>query len=263
MTINEILAIAEPGKPLQIPASWGQGRTLYGGITGAIMAHAMAGEVNDPERRMTSLSISFTGPVEADRDFTISTDVLRAGRAASHVEARIIQNGTVRAAALGLFSKGMESQITVESFTPPALPGPDDPSAIALNHPLAPRFVQQFDARMVVGQIPFSGSAHGDLGGWVRFAEAPDRMRSAELVGLIDAWPGASIQMLKGPANMSTATWHMLFAQPLPALDPAAYLGYEAKTDHARDGLTVSTARLWTPEGRLVAVSTQSVMVYG
>ena len=67
------------------------------------------------------------------------------------------------------------------------------------------------------------------------------------------------------PAPASSLTWTIEFvAEVRPdTVSPEGRFAYEATTDAARDGYAHTHARLWRPDGELVAISRQSITVFG
>ncbi|PKL99782.1 MAG: acyl-CoA thioesterase II, partial [Gammaproteobacteria bacterium HGW-Gammaproteobacteria-6] len=68
---------------------------------------------------------------------------------------------------------------------------------------------------------------------------------------------------LKSFAPGSSLTWTIEFIQPMPDLDSHDWCMYRAVIEHARDGYGHCAASLWTPSGELVALSRQTVTVFG
>src|SRR5690349_12069681 len=75
----------------QIGADWAQGRAVFGGLVAGLMARALE-RLLPAERSLRSCVVDFVGP-GAPGEATIEVNVLRAGRALTHAEARLIQNG--------------------------------------------------------------------------------------------------------------------------------------------------------------------------
>ena len=75
-----------------------QVRAGYGGLLGALALNAIRRHV-PPARKVRSLLISFVGPVGPE-EFSIRTHVLRAGKAVTHVEAKLVQQEAVRCVVL-------------------------------------------------------------------------------------------------------------------------------------------------------------------
>ena len=55
-----------------------------------------------PERWLRSLLVSFVGPVDVG-EVAMTVETLRSGRAVTHLQARLVQEGTVCCAVLGSF----------------------------------------------------------------------------------------------------------------------------------------------------------------
>jgi len=78
----------------------------------------------------------------------------------------------------------------------------------------------------------------------------------------VDAWPPAVLSHLGKPAAGSTLTWTVEFVQPLLELDTLDWCKYRAVIEHARDGYGHVAAALWSADGRLIALSRQTVTVF-
>ncbi|MEC8325825.1 MAG: thioesterase family protein [Pseudomonadota bacterium] len=97
---------------LTFPANWCQGRTAFGGISAAMLYTAMRTVIND-ERTLLSLSTNFVGPLIADAPFNIELSLLREGKSASQIEARIIQDEKIAVIALACFEIKRDSNVFV------------------------------------------------------------------------------------------------------------------------------------------------------
>src|SRR5699024_5875929 len=98
--------------------------------------------------------------------------------------------------------------------------------------------------------------------GWMRFREAPPVFDERHFVSLADSWPPAVIQMLAQPAPGSSMTWTLELLGDVTA-EPDAHFAYAVHTDQAADGYAHTDARIWHPDGSLVAISRQTVSVFG
>jgi len=112
--------------------------------------------------------------------------------------------------------------------------------------------------------LPFTGNTSRQMGGWVRLRgdvkEEP--VTEAHILALVDAWPPALMPFLKQPAMGSTLTWTIEFVQPLLQLSTLDWCKYLVETEHATDGYGHAAAKLWDGEGRLIAMSRQTVTVF-
>lgn len=269
-----MLEAAGTSGSVEVEEGWTQGRAIYGGLTGALQLAAMKGRLRDlagaagqPDvvAPLRSITVSFIGPATTGQ-VEIEAEVLRVGSNVTQCRATVRQAGEVVATALAAFGKHRESALTVE----PSHPMPDlgDPTAIdpfPFIENLTPEFYKFVELRQVGGELPFSGAGSGDLSGWTSLREAPERFDEEHLVLLTDAWPPAPIQMLDGFAPGSSLTWTLeLIAETGPESTPAdAMFAYEATTDSARHGYAHTHAQLWTPDGELVAISRQTITIFG
>lgn len=87
-------------------------------------------------------------------------------------------------------------------------------------------------------------------------------MTEAHILALVDAWPPALLPHLKRPAPGSTLTWTIEFIQPLAQLTTLDWCQYHVEIEHARDGYGHAAAKLWGPDGQLIAISRQTVVVF-
>lgn len=245
---------------VEIPAGWTQGRANYGGLVGALLYARMAALLDAP-RVLRSATVSFVGPV-ATGAVTVTAEVLRQGKSVIQMEARLLQDGEVMAAMLASFGAPRDSAIAVDAHPAPVFKAPDDARALPFVPGVTPEFTQHIDFRWAHGDLPFTGSPLPELGGWMRLKEARAALDYTDLFLLVDAWPPALLPLLKGPAPGSSLTWTLEPLQ-LPAGKTAGHWWqYLAKTDVAHDGYGHAAAWLWDDEGRLVALSRQTVVVF-
>jgi acyl-CoA thioesterase len=130
---------------------------------------------------------------------------------------------------------------------------------------LTPEFIRHVALRWAVGGLPFSATTSREMGGWVRLREdtQDQTLTEAHLLALVDAWPPALLPHLSQPAVGSSLTWTIEFVQPVPILSTLDWCQYRAVIEHARDGYGHVAAALWTAEGQLIALSRQTVTVFG
>ncbi|RFA38874.1 acyl-CoA thioesterase II [Alkalilimnicola ehrlichii] len=244
------------------PASWLQGRATFGGLIGGWVYEAMRKPV-PAERALRSLSVSFVGPVAAEAAVTFDTEVLRQGGSVTQVQGRAMQDGGVMLAALGSFGAPRESRVGVLGASMPAVKPVEQCLEMPMVQGVTPTFAEHFAYRWAIGDWPFSGSDSREMGGWIRFREPMAGITEGHLLGLVDAWPPAVLPMLKQPAASSSLCWTIEFPQPLPAIGGDEWLLYRAAVEQAADGYAFIGAQLWTAAGRLLALSRQTVTVFG
>lgn len=273
MPLKDMLDAAARGGTVEVEAGWTQGRAIYGGLTGALLLSAVKGRLREHHAGaddaaaypLRSLTVSFVapatpGPVE------ITAEVLRSGSNVTQCQSTLRQGGAVVATALAAFGRHRESDIAVDAaHVMPDLGDPDDLEPFPFMEGLTPDFYRFVDLRQVSGALPFSGADSGDLAGWTALREPPAEFSEEHLVVIADAWPPAVLQMLSAAAPASSLTWTL---ELISEIGPESAAGggrfaYEATTDSARDGYAHTHAMLWRPDGALVAVSRQTITVFG
>lgn len=260
MHIHDILDAAYKGKYMPISGHWGQGRTIYGGMSGAILC-AAAHQGVDADRVLKQLDITFIRPMLADTEYQVEIDTLANGKTLTVQEARLLQEDKVRVKATANFLKPLVSEVCIANFVAPQLASKQH--GFHFNDDLLPAFIQHFDNYSTTKGAPFSGTDTDELGGWMRYKTAPERLTPALLVGLIDAWPPTASPNYAGFKPLSTIGWTIHFANSLEHTKPEQHLGYLAKVNHAADGLSSSQAQIWNQQGQLLATSYQTNIIYG
>ncbi|MDV7999845.1 thioesterase family protein [Rhodococcus sp. IEGM 1408] len=274
MSLTSMFEAAARGGTVEVESGWTQGRAIYGGLTGGLLLAAIKGRLREAagdragsaaSHPLRSLTVSFigpatTGPVEID------AEILRVGSNVTQCQATLRQDGAIVATALAAFGRHRESSISVT----PAHPMPDMPAAESIEafpyiEDFTPEFYRFVELRQAGGSLPFSGAETGGLSGWSALREAPEEFHEEHLVVLADAWPPAAIQMLSGFAPASSLTWTLeLVAEVGPdTIPPESVFAYEATTDAARDGYAHTHAMMWRPDGSLIAISRQTITVFG
>jgi acyl-CoA thioesterase len=249
---------------LSIPAEWAQGRASFGGLMAALQYEAMRAKV-PADRPVRSLAITFVGPAEPDVPISFEVDVLREGKAVSQVLGRAVQNGQVVTLIQGSFGASRPSEVDVAAEPAPQMKHWDECQELPYIKGVTPEFMRHLAMRWGVGGLPFTGNTSREMGGWVRLRgdvkEEP--LSEAHILALVDAWPPALLPHLSKPAAGSTLTWTIEFVQPLLALSTLDWCKYRVVIEHARDGYGHAAAALWSPEGQLIAISRQTVTIFG
>lgn len=247
-----------------VPSAWAQGRASFGGLVAALAYEAMSAKVSDG-RPVRSLAITFVGPMEAEVPVSFEAEVLREGKAVSQMFCRAVQNGQTVAVVQGSFGASRESAIDVAAEPAPVIKPAEECQELPFLRGVTPEFTRFLAMRWGIGSMPFTNNPAREMGGWVRFrGDVEDEpVEVAHLLALVDAWPPAVLPHLRSPVPGSSLTWTIEFVQPLPAVGTLEWCLYRAEIEHARDGYGHVSARLWTPSGELVALSRQTVTVFG
>jgi acyl-CoA thioesterase len=264
MTIDELLEQARhcgTAETMSVPDSWGQGRTVFGGLSAGLTYQVMRSVV-PVDRVLRSMSVSFVGPVATDTPFGFQVDILREGKNVTQVEARVVQEGKVGVAILASFGQSRQSVTGVENNERPPFQLPEKPVCLPHIAQVTPQFFQHINVNLIDGNMAFSGSDTSHHGGFMRFREAPSSLTDAHIITLIDAWPPTLLQQLKTPAPASTLAWNLEFLHPHAEVAADAWFGYRAITRQAGEGYGHTEANIWNSHGDLIAVSRQTITVF-
>lgn len=262
MNFDELLSTGSAGAELVITPDWAQGRASFGGVIAALVFDQME-KVVAPGRPMRSMQVSFVGPVVPGVAIRVEAEILREGKAVSQVMGRIMQDGEPRLVALASFGGDRESMVQVTPLPAPQAQSPEDCRSLPFIDQVTPAFTQHIEMRWAFGGMSFSGQGEREMGGWMRFREAPETMTDAHIVALVDAWPPAVLPYLKKPAPASSLSWALDIVHPRPVVEPSDWLLYRASIDQAGAGYGHTQAGIWNRQGELVALSRQTVTVFG
>lgn len=264
MTFSELLdAVRDNPQAVTIPRQWAQGRSCFGGLMAALQFEAMRASV-PVDRPIRSLAITFVGPPAPEVPISFEVEILREGKAVSQVLGRAIQNGEVMTLVQGSFGAPRESVIAVSAQPAPGFKPVEEVPQFPFIPGMMPEYLRFIDMRWALGGMPFSNTKSPAIGGYARLKDVEkEKLTEAHLLALVDTWPPALLPHLSKPAPGSSLTWTIEFVQPLPEMTTHDWTQYQAVIEHARDGYGHTAAALWAPNGELVAISRQTVTVFG
>ena len=244
---------------IEVPEQWGQGRAVFGGMASALALAHLITEL-PAQIPLRSVSVSFVAPLNAG-PATVSRRILRQGKSVIQAMVEITQQDQVALVLLASFGAERPSAYQIKAETAPEF---NTKAMVLPKQGPAPEFTRHFDYHISRGVMPFSGGTGTELGGLIRFAEGESTAAGVlELLALVDAWPPAVLPHLSAPAPGSTLTWTIEFVQPMTALTTQDWCLYRAHIEHARDGYGHVAAAMWTAGGELLAISRQTVAVFG
>jgi acyl-CoA thioesterase len=239
---------------------WDTPRGPLGGYVMALVLRGLELAVDDPERMVRSLTMSFLRPPAAG-PVTVRATVERAGRSLSTVSGRLEQDGRLMGLALGAFSKPWVSPLLDDAPMPDVKP-PDGrrPPQRQLPGAQPPAFLERLSMQRRFGELPFSRADRAETGGWLGLREERP-VDSLAVVVLADAWFPAPWPRLRALAPAPTIDLTVHFRAPLP-LDDGLLLG-RFRTKLVRDGFFEEDGELWAADGTLVAQSRQLGLLLG
>ena len=257
---DAIAQVRDSNTVVDIPEGWGQGRATFGGLVAAFIYQAMQLNVSK-DKLIRNLSITFVGPIEPGQ-LSIGTDLLREGKAVSVVEGRGIQDGQVKVQMTASFGAARETQIHATGSKMPEAKAPEQCVEMPYIEGVTPAFTKHYLFQYAYGGLPFSGTVSRELGGWISYREAQPQITVAEILGLVDAWPPATLPWITTPAPASSLTWNIQFLHPLPNISPMDKCLYQATVENADGGYGYAHSKIWSPQGQLIALSQQTVTVF-
>ncbi|MED5525887.1 acyl-CoA thioesterase [Gallaecimonas pentaromativorans] len=244
-----------------IPTGWLRGRAVFGGLTAAMLFEHIKAKV-EPDLPVRSLHFAFVAPATPGR-VEVHAEELRAGRYVTQVQGELCQHGDCVLSVLASFGQARPSAVSIAPPEPRHFTEPVQCQPMPAFIEPGPEFAAHFDLCIATGALPFAGSRSRELGGWVRFKNAPEPVSIGHILALLDAWPPAVLPMLNAPAPASLLAWTIDFVEPLPAFCGDDWWHYLAEVVMAEDGYGIISARLRDKSGKLVASSRQTVAFFG
>ncbi len=244
---------------LTVPEDWMQGRSVFGGLQVALAVQAMRTLV--PAVPLRTLQATFVAPVPAGR-MEVRAEALRTGKSATHVEARIVavDGGATQAIVIGVFGAARTSAVAHTPVRPEVVASRERPFVA----PPGPGFAQHFAVRWLRGSSPFRGNPALEHVVEINMSDADGvTATEAHAIAIADFIPPIGLAHLTSPAPGSTLTWMVEFLTDSMAGLALAGWRVDAELVAARDGYTSQSNLIWGPGGEAVAVSRQSMLVFG
>lgn len=245
------------GLTIDLPDDWLQGRTAYGGLTGALCVEA-AGRLHPDLPPLRSVHFALAGP--ASGRLLVSASTVRRGKSAVVIEASVSGDAGPAARALLTYGAARESSISRAGDPPPEVPAPEVCTAF-FHADRRPGFSRHFDVRLAAGSRPLTQGAEPRTCVWIRHGDGETPGGLAALVALADAVPSPALVLFPEFAPFSTMTWSLDLATAEPASASGWWL-LDSVIEAAGDGYASQDMRLWNGEGELVARARQMVSVF-
>lgn len=249
-----------PDNRATVSEHWSQGRSLFGGIAAALAVTAMRKEVA-PDRSLRSLMVSFVGPL-LPGESEVRTRVLRQGGNVSQTSAEILQDGRVCLQALAAYGKPRQG-LTVEpdlGFVADR-PAPDSP--LREQDPMRmPGFLKFFEGRWMEGGTPYSGDAKDSIRIWAAHSSDMSAFPEEAVVAIADIPPPVLLNRVTDARTPSSSlSWSLEFVTP-PEQISSRWFQLRFDLEWAADGYTQQSGRIFSEDGRLAALSRQTMVYY-
>lgn len=264
MSIESLFTEFEQTKPeyhVTIDKTWGQGRTLYGGVSAALTYQAAENLIED-NRGVRSFHCNFIGPINPGEQIEVTAEILRTGKNVTQILAKASQNGRICTMSQICFGVKRASKLDSHALDKHNMTPPKKGKFIPKIPKLVPDFIQYFDMALDKGSFGIGKSDEAVLHGWNRFKKSPEKMTIAYLIALMDAWPPTMFQLMRLPAPASTMSWDIEFIQPDLSLRSDQWFASETQARHIKDGYGHEEAKFWDQNGNLLALSRQVVTVF-
>ena len=238
---------------LDVPSTWMQGRTTYGGLSAAIAHHCARLLVADAPP-LRSAQIAFVGPLAGK--ITIHCELLRRGRNTAFVDVRIRSDAGLGFLATMIFMTKRESALSYENIATPDIGPPPADDAVRNGPPEF--FTFNFDypeKRLTLGEN------RPDLMSWHRLRQRDGLDVMTQLMCLGDALPPAAMGLASDVGPISSMNWHVNILTDAPETDDGWWC-VRAETHHTGDGASSQYMTMWNSRLEPVMTGMQSVALF-
>lgn len=236
----------------------------FGGTTMAVLLRAVT---DHPERRGVpfALTVNYCAAVR-DGAFEVRSRLARDGRSVQHWTMELIQDGAIAATASAI--TGSER----ETFAHQTVPAPQAPSFESVAAPTSSArvaWVERYDMRFFEGSTVFDkpeGAPPGSARTGMWIADEPRRpLDHISLAALSDAFIVRLFHLRGRPALAGTVSITTYFYATEADLARQGTQPIIATADARvfRHGFHDQTGELWSTDGKLLAVTTQTVWYKG
>ncbi|MFM5930765.1 MAG: thioesterase family protein [Novosphingobium sp.] len=251
-------ATRDDGFSLDVPDTWLQGRTGYGGFSAALALVAAKQVGGDGLPPLRSAAVSFVGPVFGAIE--ASARVLRRGKNATWIGAELTCGGACVLTATFVFMGPVDSAVHLDTFCVPDRLIPADEARVFEVHKHMPVFLSNnFDVRF---SLPKSDAKRSELCWWVRLKDRAGIDPMVEVLLIADALPPGVLPLLPPSTPVSSMTWQANLLTAVPQTRDGWWL-LRSAADYAERGCASQHMTVWNAQGEPVISGMQSVAVFG
>lgn len=249
------LAVDAGSFRIEAPEGWTQGRTLYGGMTAALCAHAVA--LTYPGLPpLRSAQFTFVGPASGGLRFR--PEGLRRSSSTAVVAVDCLAEDALAARGVFTHASARVSEVAHDLATIPEVPGPAACEPFFGDTPPG-GFFQNFDMRLAAGARPRSQGVPSQFTAWVRHRDDEGVEPVISLLALADSLPPAATVAFSRSAAISTMTWSIDLAHPIPA---GEWFLLRSTSEQCADGYSQQAMEAWSMGGTRVAAGRQTVAIF-
>lgn len=242
----------------QVSEDWLQGRSAFGGLQAALAWRAMRA-LAPAEWPLRTLQTTFVAPVPVGL-LRIGARILRTGKSALQIEARLLDGEQTLCLLVGVFGAARASTIQLAP-TQPAIDAAT-PRTLPFIPGVVPNFTQHFQANWLRGELPFSGGKSLEQVIDLSLRDA-GRVDEGHVLAMADFIPPIALSMFRTPVAGSSLSWMVELLRDRYDDLGVQHWRLDAQLLAARDGYTEQNVMLWGPRGEPVALSRQSMVVFG
>lgn len=237
---------------------WLQGRSLFGGMSGALAVEAASRHAHG--RMPRSLLVTFAGPMGGG-SIPIRTRSIRDGKSVSVITAELgdaDSPGLIAQVSFG-DDRTVEADVTYKgSF--PGEPLEGAPMAPFVEN-MMPGFLRNMDIAWTGGGIPGSNTKQERIGMWARFKDDASPCPVGRLVAIGDIPPPAMMAHYNRRIMASSLTWSLQFVVDPRKIDSDwFYLSY--RVENAANGYSQQVGHVFDRSETLVAISHQCMTYF-
>lgn len=245
-------------------ADWNVNAGANGGVVAAVMLRACTAAVGEPARSPRSLTVHYLRPPGVGRA-EVSATVERAGRGITFLTARLTQDDRVTAIAQAAYGSPRAAHVTWSARPlPPMAPPEQCPPLRIEDVGVTATIRDRWDGRWALGDTGRGGPTEGSVsGGWIR-AASPTPVDHHLIAAVADGWlPPVIARPGVPPLVVPTVELTIHFRDTVALFDmsPLDFFACEFRTDVAQEGFLEEDGLVWSPDGRLVAMSRQLAVV--
>ncbi|MBY9067709.1 thioesterase family protein [Hyphomonas sp. WL0036] len=260
MNYTDLIAALESAEgdacSVDVPETWMQGRTAYGGLTAALCLETARRLV--PDLPVRSAQVAFVGPVNGT--VTCRPEILRRGKNTVFVSVRMTGADGVLAECIMTFGAARQSSLSFALLPAPEVPDINNVPPYFKNHQ-GPAFAQNFDMLIAGGSPPLSGAEKADVSLWMRHKDPATPLDAVSLLALADAPPPAAMSMFTQPGRISSMTWMAEFlTEDIHTEDRWFLARHTAQT--AFNGYSSQEMLLWNSKREPIMVGRQTIALF-
>jgi acyl-CoA thioesterase len=238
---------------INIPPSWHQGRTAYGGLS-SVLAYQAAKLADNDLPPLQSAQIAFVGPLAGAVDVTAA--VLRRGKNTAFVKTEISGADGIGLTCTFIFMNRRNSHLDYQALIRPEFPPIPSTDAARSGPPeYFTGHMQYPDKRLELGM------ATSRLASWHRFTEHERLDHIAELICIGDALPPSAMGLMTEKGMVSSMNWQINMLTDAPATTEGWWY-LESETHHAGNGASSQYMTAWNSEGVPMLTGMQSVAIF-